>query len=151
MIDPEATEVVPLPWELCKPKPDGSRWHDSDTVTVRTEYGYGDTVELARVHTDAGRIDAMGERVKLIEIGLKDWSLVGPDGAPIPVTLDNLMRLPPNAGQYIAQQIDERFSASDVPVPNDSSGRSQPSSLASSTASPNRAQKRAAKRSTSKS
>lgn len=118
MIDPDATEVIELPWEVCKPKADGTRWHEKDTVTIRTEYGYGDTIELARVHTNAGRLDPLAERLKLLEIGTRGWSLVNADGEPVPVGPATLLLLPPKAGAFIAEQIDVRFQAGDAELPN---------------------------------
>ena len=144
-IDPEATKVVDLPDCYCPDKP-----HDHDRVTIRAQYGYGDTVDLARVHTDLGRIDPMAERVKLLEIGIRDWTFT--DGSkPVPVTRDAILLLQQPIVAFISEAIDNAFTESAPPVPNPSSGRSQPSSPASSTASPNRAMRRAAKRSTSKS
>lgn len=118
MIDPDATAVIDLPWEVCKPKADGTRWHEHDTVTIRTEYGYGDTVQLARVHTLAGRIDPMAERVKLLEIGVRDWSLVDADGKPIPVGAATILLLPSKVGEFIGERIDEFYATADDELPN---------------------------------
>jgi hypothetical protein len=148
--DPNATQTIELPWELCKPKPDGSRWHEHDTVELRTEYVYADTLQLANVHAQAGRIDPGAERYELLKIGIRGWSILDTNGMPLDVGAATILMLPPTAGSWIAERIDEFYIASDVTLPNPSSGQSAPSSLASLTASPNRATRRA-KRSTSKS
>jgi hypothetical protein len=151
MNDPNATQTVDLPWELCKPKPDGTRWHEHDTVELRTEYVYADTLQLAGVSLQSGAfIDSMAERYELLKIGLKGWSILNPDGTPLDLGPATILMLPPTAGGWIAERIDEFYSASDVTLPNPSSGQSPPSSPASLTAFPNRATRRA-KRSTSKS
>lgn len=145
-VDSEATEDIDLPWCVCPNKP-----HDHDTVTIRTQFGYGDVMQLAKVHTSAGKVDPMAERAKLLELGIRGWSFVGEDGAPVPVGLPMILLLRPSIIEPIAEAIDDAWQKSDEPLPNASSGRSRLSSLASSTALPSRAIRRAAKRSTSKS
>jgi len=142
-VNPDATTDVARERCYCSGSP-----HEHDTVTIRTQYGYGDLLELGRVHAN-GRIDPMLERAKLLELGIKSWSFVDDKGQPIPVGLPMILLLQQDVVQPIAVAIDEAYQASDPPVPNPSSGRSAPSSPASSTASPNRATRRA-KRSTSK-
>lgn len=145
-IDPDAREVVELSECFCPGTP-----HEKDTVTVKAQYGYGDLIELAKVHAVAGRIDPMAERAKLLEIAITDWSFVDKDGEPIPVGLPMILLLNQSIVGIVAQRVDQLYQESAPPLPNPSSGRSQPSSQASSTASPNRALRRAAARSTSKS
>lgn len=145
-INPEATQVVDLPTCYCPGSP-----HDHDSVTIRSQYGYGDVLELAKVHTAAGYIDPMAERARLLDLGIKSWTFVDDKGEPVPLGLPMILLLRSEIVEPIAVAIDAAYSASDVPLPNPSSGRSQPSSPASSTASPNRATRRAAARSTSKS
>lgn len=145
-VDPEATRVVDLPACFCPGTP-----HERDTVTIRSEYGYGDVLELARVHTATGRIDPLAERAKLLELGIVAWSFLDAKGEPIPVSLPMILLLQPSIVEPIAEAVDTAYTESTPPLPNPSSGRSQPSSRASSTASPNRAQRRAARHSTSKS
>jgi hypothetical protein len=136
-IDPEATEVVDLPVCYCPGAP-----HDHDTVTIRTQYGYGDLLELTSVHMN-GRLDPMAERAKLLEIGIRAWTFID-DGGPVEVTPANIRRL----SQVVVEPIVTAIDLADASgsVPNGSSGRSQPSSPASSTASTNRATRRRAKR-----
>lgn len=143
-IDPEARDTVVLSRCYCPGEP-----HENDTVVVRAQYGYGDVLELARVHT--GRLDPMAERAKLLELGIVEWSFVGKDGQPAPIGLPMILLLHPEIVEPIAQRIDELYQESAPPLPNSSSGPSRPSSPESSTASPNRATRRAARRSTSKS
>lgn len=145
-IDPAATAVVDLSACYCPATP-----HDHDSVTIRTEFGYGDVLTLASVHTAAGRLDPMAERAKLLELAIRDWSFVDADGEPVPVGLPMILLLREDIVAPVAQAIDEAYQKATEPVPNASSGRSQPSSPESSTASPNRATRRAARRSTSKS
>ena len=143
-IDPEATETVDLPACWCPNQP-----HDHDTVTIRSEYGYGDLLELTRVHM-AGKLDPMAERAKLLELGIKAWSFVDEDG-PVEVTAANIARLHQPVVEPIVVAIDLAYNSSAPSLPNASSGRSRPSSPASSTASTNRATRRLAKRSTTRS
>lgn len=167
-IEPDKTQVIPLQAHHggCErkrkknPLPDCTcppvcycpgTPHHQDTVTIRTEYGWGDLLELSRVHTIAGFIDPMGERARLLELGIAAWTFVGSDGEPVPLGLPMILLLKQSIVEPIAEAIDEAYRASDVPLPNPSSGRSQPSSPESSTASPNRATRRAVRRSTSKS
>jgi hypothetical protein len=138
-IDPEATEVVDLPVCYCPGAP-----HDHDTVTIRTQYGYGDLLELTRVHMN-GRLDPMAERAKLLELGIKGWSFTDEEG-PVEVNPRNILRLSQAVVEPIVTAIDLAYNSSTPPVPNASSGRSQPSSPARSTASTNRATRRRAKR-----
>jgi hypothetical protein len=145
-IDPEATKVVDLPACYCPESP-----HDHDTVTIRAQFGYGDVLELARVHTSIGHIDPMAERAKLLELGIVSWSFVDKSGEPVPLSLPMILLLHSEIVEPIAEALDLAYQESAPPLPNPSSGRSQPSSRASSAASPNRAQRRAKKPSTSKS
>lgn len=144
-IDPDATRVVDLPECYCPGSP-----HDHDSVTVRAQYGYGDVLTLASVHTAAGRIDPMAERAKLLEVGITSWTFTDSDGQPVPVGLPMILLLRDDIVQPIAAAIDDAYQQSTPPVPNPSSGQSRPSSAASLTALPNRATRRAARRSTSK-
>lgn len=144
-IDPDATRVVELPECYCPNTP-----HDHDTVTIRAQYGYGDVLTLASVHTAAGRIDPMAERAKLLELGIREWTFTDSSGDPVPIGLPMILLLREDIVAPIAAAIDDAYQQSTPPVPNPSSGRSQPSSAGSSTALPNRATRRAARRSTSK-
>lgn len=141
-IDQEATRVITLPECYCPGTP-----HDADTVTIRSQFGYGDVLELASVHTRAGRIDPLAERLKLLELGIKGWSFVNEEG-PVPVDTSMILRLSKEVSEVIVNALDESYAGSTEPVPNPSSGPSRPSSQGRSTASPNRAQRRAAARST---
>jgi hypothetical protein len=144
--NPESTQVVDLDTCYC---PNNN--HDHDTVTIRTDFGYGDIMTLGRVHTDAGRIDPMAERAKLLELAIVSWSFVGDEGEPVPLGLPMILLLKPSIVEPLAEAIDDAWQAATVPVPNGSSGRSRPSSLATLPASTNRAGRRAAKRSTPRS
>jgi hypothetical protein len=148
MNDPNATQTLDLPWELCSPKPDGTHHHEHDTIDLRTQYVYADTLQLAGVHMN-GHIDPSSERYELLKIGIRGWSILDSDGEPLDVGPATILMLPPTAGSWIAERIDEFYVKSDVILPNPSSGQSPPSSPASLTASPNRATRRA-RRSTSK-
>lgn len=146
-VDDAQVEPFDLPTCYCPGKP-----HEHDTVTLRTEYSYGDLIELGRVVvSDLGKLDAMGERVKLLQLGVVGWNFVDAAGEPVPIDIVTLLKLKSSIAVPVMQRIDELYQASSEPLPNASSGRSQPSSPESSTALPNRAMRRAAARSTSKS
>jgi hypothetical protein len=144
--DPAATAVVDLDSCYCPNEP-----HDHDTVTIRTQFGYGDIITLGRVHTEAGRIDPLAERAKLLELGIVEWSFVGEEGEPVPLGLPMILLLKPSIVEPIAEAIDDAWQAATVALPNGSSGPSLPSSPETVPASTNRAQRRASKRSAPKS
>lgn len=144
-IDLEATEDFALSACHCPDQP-----HDHDTVTIRTQYGYGDLLELSKVHT-FGKVDPMGERAKLLQLAIVGWSFTDAAGEPVPVDLPHILMLRQDVVEPIVVRVDEHYESSRAPVPNGSSGPSAPSSQAKVPASPNRAQRRAAKRSTPKS
>ena len=144
--DPAATAVVDLDTCHCPNQP-----HDHDTVTIRTQFGYGDIMDLGRVHTNAGRIDPLAERAKLLELAITEWSFVGEEGEPVPLGLPMILLLKPSIVEPIATAIDDAWQAANVPLPNGSSGRSRGSSPVTLPASTNRAQRRATKRSTPRS
>lgn len=144
-IELATTEDVELDGCYCPGQP-----HPRDTITIRTEYGYGDVLELARVHTH-GRIDPMGERAKLLELAIVRWSFVDDGGAPVPVDMPHILRLRQGLVEPIVLRVDEHYERSRSAVPNGSGGPSAPSSPARVPASLNRAQRRAAKRSTPRS
>jgi len=138
--NPAATAVVDLDTCYCPNEP-----HDHDTVTIRTQFGYGDIMDLSRVHTNAGRIDPMAERAKLLELAITEWSFVGEEGESVPLGLPMILLLKPSIVEPIAEAIDAAWSAATVPVPNGRSGQSRGSSPVTLLASTNRAQRRAKK------
>lgn len=144
-VDPAATKVIDLPACYCPNTP-----HDHDRVTIRTQYGYGDMLELAKVHTLAGRIDPMAERARLLELGIREWTFLDDKGDPIPLGLPMILLLQPHIVEPIASAIDAAYEESSAPVPNPSSGPSPQPSPETPPASPNRATRRATRRSTSK-
>lgn len=157
-VDREATATITLPCPC-----DGSP-HETDTITIRSQYGYGDLMDVQAnavryvpVKQDDGTVtiqplnDATLEHYALLEMAVKDWTFL--DGEePMPVTPQNLKALRPDIGEAIATEVNGHYleSIKGQTVPNPSSGRLAPSSPANSTALPNRAQRRA-RRSTSKS
>lgn len=162
-INPESTTEIEVPCVCLLDS--GGLAHDTDSVTVRDQFGYGDLIDIqtkgmrwVQVETDAGPqvqpvLHPGGEHFALLEISVKAWTLVQPDGSPLPITSQSIRLLPEDTGSLIAVRVSELYESSKKgrTLPNPSGGRSQPSSPESSAASPNRAQRRAAKRSTSKS
>jgi len=144
-IEPTAIEVFDLDACYCPDQP-----HAHDTVTIRTQYGYGDLLELSRVHT-FGKVDPMGERLKLLELSIVGWSFTDADHQPVPVSRDTILLMRQNVIEPIVLRVDQHYETSRSPVPNASSGPSAPSSPAKVPASLNRAQRRAVKRSTPRS
>lgn len=158
-IDRDATATIDFPCPC-----DGSP-HEVDSVTIRSQYGYGDLLDVQAsamryvpVKQDDGTVtlqsihDSTLEHYALLEMAVQSWTFL--DGTePLPVTPAAIRALRPDIGEAIATEVNGHYLASikGQTLPNPSSGQSQPSSLASLTASPNRAQRRAAKRSTSKS
>jgi hypothetical protein len=159
-MDPTATR--PLPVRCCCPPLDGAVRHpDGDVIHIRTQYTYGDDLSLSkrsvqyRVATDKDGNpvvipynDAFLGEEALMEIGVKDWSLVMDDGKPLPVDLTTILLLPPDVGASVSQAINEHWEASKAPVPNPSGAPSPATSPESSTARPNRATRRSRKPST---
>lgn len=126
-IDPDATENLAVT--------------DTDTVTIRTEFGQGDINQITRAMVpQPGSFDASAARWKLIEIGVKAWSF------DRPLTRENLELLHPEIADKIANRLDELYDASRSTLPNPSGGPSRPSSPATVTAGPNRATRRATRR-----
>ena len=158
-IDPEATDTIEFPCP-CEGSP-----HEVDTVTVRSEYGYGDLTEIQRKSLRFVPIDKDGEtqvvtisdpeaeHFALLEIGVKAWTFLEDDGSPMELSLPNIRTLRDDIGNTIADRINALYLAAKErqQLPNPSSGRSPASSSETSSASTNRAQRRAAKRSSPRS
>lgn len=155
MIDPAATHPVEVRC-LCPGAP-----HPSDTITVRSEYGYGDALKLAKaavqyrvVQNKKGEPvvlpyeDAFLQEEALLALGVKAWTLLDADGNPVPVGLPTILLLPPDVGEQVSTAINALYEASKVPVPNGSGAPSRASTPGSSAARPNRATRRSKRPST---
>lgn len=163
MIDPTATVPVEIRCP-CPPKDGAVRHPDGDSVDVRTQYGYGDSLTLARksvqyrtgLDKDKQTIiipynDAFLQHETLLELGVKGWTIEDPDGQPLAVGLPTILLLPEDIGEYIATKINELYEASKASVPNASGAQSPATSPESSDARPNRATRRSRKPSTPRS
>lgn len=161
-MDPTATRPVPV--RCCCPPVDGAVRHpDGDTIHVRTQYTYGDELALSRksvryqIGTHEGKpvvlpyTDGFLGEEAMLEIGVRDWTLVDGEGKPLPVDLTTILLLPGDVGALLSEEINAAWEASKVPLPNASGAPSPASSPASGTARPNRATRRSKKHSTSSS
>ena len=154
-IDPESTTDIEVP---CICLTDAGLAHQSDTVAVRDQYGYGDLIDIQTKSIRYVPIEKNGtteiasvfdrglEHFALLSIAVKSWTFVTRDGSPLPVSVESFRRLPEETGNLVALRINEIYEASreQMRLPNPSSGRSQGSSPESSAATSKR------KRSTSK-
>ena len=160
MIDPTATVPVPIRCP-CPPKDGEPRHSDGDSVDVRSQYGYGDSLALAKksvqyrvgLNKDKESVvipyeDAFLKHESLMELAVKSWTLEDADGEPLPIGLPTFLLLPEDIGNVIAEKVNELYEASKATVPNGSGGPSPASSPETSPAPPNRATRRSRKPST---
>jgi hypothetical protein len=150
-VDEDASETIDLDREYCPPKADGSQYHEHDTVTVRTGYGYGDVLAINKMgHTNPGLLwDAEMATLTLLSRAIRAWSFVNEAGEPVPVGVPMIRLLPAPVGEQIAEVADKYFQASQGPLPNPSGAPSRPSSPESLSALAKK--KRSGKRSTPRS
>lgn len=154
-IDRAATDTITFDC-MCEGTP-----HDEDTVTLRSEYGYGDLTDIQsksiRIIPQGDKMVALtdpeSEHYALLQVAIVSWTFLEDDGEPMEVNLDNIRALREEVGNAIGARANALYLAAKKrsAVPNGSSGPSLPSSPARSPASMNRAQRRASKRSTPKS
>lgn len=152
-VDESADEVITLDREYCQPKPDGSAYHEVDTVSVRTEWGYGDMLAINKMGSgNPGLLwDAELGTLTLLARGITAWSFVDKDGKPVPIGMPMIRLLAPAVADRVAEVADRHYTAATAELPNPSGAPSQPSSPARLSALPNRAARRTAKRSTPRS
>lgn len=158
-INLDATDQVEIPCP-CEGQP-----HEVDTVTLRSEYGYGDLTEIQRKSIRFVPIEQNGqtqvvtvsdpeaEHYALLGLGVKAWSFLEDDGSAMEVNEANIRALRDDIGNTIATRINALYLAAKerAQLPNPSGGPSPHSSPEKSPASTNRATRRAAKRSKPKS
>lgn len=140
--------------------------HEKDTVTVKSQYGYGDLTDIQAkclrfipVKQDDGTTqiqaisDPAAEHYALLEVAIQGWTFLEDDGSPIPVSADNIRALRDEIGNAIGARVNALYLESKRRqlVPNPSSGRSRPSSPGTPANSLNREQRRALKHSTRRS
>ena len=161
MIDPTATEPLKVRC-VCPPLADGTPRHDEDTIDVRSQYGYGDSLNLSRkgVQYKIGVnpetkdpvvlpfTDAFAEHEALLEMAVTGWTLTDGKGDPLPVALSTILLLPEDVGNAVANAANAHYEASKAPVPNASGGPSPAGSPETPPARPNRATRRSKKPST---
>lgn len=160
MIDPTATVPVPIRCP-CPPKDGEPRHSDGDIVDVRSQYGYGDSLKLAkasvqyRISVDKDNnplvvpyTDAFLQHETLLELAVQSWTIQTESGEPLPVGLPTILMLPEDIGNVLAERVNELFEASKATVPNGSGGQSPATSPETSPAPPNRATRRSRKPST---
>jgi hypothetical protein len=155
-IDPDATETIEIPCP-CEGTP-----HEMDTVTVRSEYGYGDLTDIQRkclmfipAHNKDGSAaivtvtDPEREHFALLEIAVKAWTFLEDDGTPTLLDEKSIRTLRDDIGNTIGARVNALYldALKRQALPNPSGEPSPPSSPESSPAGPNRETRRAAKRS----
>jgi hypothetical protein len=143
-VDPDATEVIDLAREYCPPKPDGTAYHDHDTVTVKTEYAYGDLLFITKLGQATPGIlwDNENATLGLLSRAIRGWSFVHEDGEPVDVGLPMIRLLHTEVADKVAEVADRHYTASTATLPNPSSDPS----VASAAATPGGSRKRKPKR-----
>jgi len=130
-VNPEAEEVIDLDREYCPPKPDGTAYHDHDTVTVKTEYAYGDLLFITKLGQATPGIlwDNENATLGLLMRAIRGWSFVHDDGTPVDVGMATIRLLHTNVADKVAEVADRHYTASTTTLPNASSAASpeQPS------------------------
>ena len=121
-IDPESSVPVEVPC-ICA-KEDGTFHHVSDTIQVRDQYGYGDLIDIQTKAIKYVSVEVKGEEkivsvmdpgrehFALLEVAVKSWTFVNPDGSPIPVGTPWFRKLPEEVGNLIALRASELYEAS---------------------------------------
>ena len=127
-INPDSTVPVEVPC-ICT-REDGTFHHDTDTVQVRDQYGYGDLIDIQTKAIKYVSVEVKGEdkiisvmdpgkeHFALLEVAVKGWTFVNPDGSPLPVGTPWFRRLPEDVGNLIALKASELYEASKATVPN---------------------------------
>lgn len=152
-VDESADEVIMLDREYCEPKPDGTHYHEFDTVSVRTEYGYGDMLAINKMGSGNPSLlwDAELGTLTLLARAITAWSFVDKEGKPVPIGMPMIRLLAPGVADRLAEVADRHYTAATGQLPNPSGAPSLPSSPERSSALANRAARRTAKRSTPRS
>jgi hypothetical protein len=152
-VNESADEVITLDREYCDPKPDGTPYHEVDTVSVRTQYGYGDMLAINKMGSGNPSLfwDAELGTLTLLARAITAWTFVDSDGQPIPIGMPMIRLLDPAVADRVAEVADRHYTAATSQLPNPSGAPSQPSSPERSSASANRAARRTARRSTPRS
>lgn len=148
-VDPDAFEVVDLAHEYCPPKPDGSAYHDHDTVEVRTQYAYGDLLFVTKLGQGTTGLmwDNEAATLGLLARAIRGWSFVHNDGSPVDIGLATIRLLHADVADKIAEVADRHYTASTVTLPNVSSAASPDSPPATPSASPKPRRRRSTSRS----
>lgn len=126
-VDPEAVRPpIPIPC-TCPGTP-----HKEDYVTVVAQFGYG---AKGVMRETARRQGTEAYNQKVIELGVKAWTFVLPDGKPRPVDADQIARLDePTVELLLGDDIlGAAFLADDDPLPNGSGAPSDSGSQESAT------------------
>ncbi len=129
-VNEQATVVVDLEREYCPPKPDGSRYHDHDTVTVRTEYGYGDVLQVNKMgNANPGLYwDSEAATLTLWSRAITAWSFVDDKGEPVAVGIPMMKLLDDRIGDRVGDVINDHYGKARDELPNPSGDPSPPSS-----------------------
>ncbi|HXU85587.1 MAG TPA: hypothetical protein VN773_07255 [Verrucomicrobiae bacterium] len=123
-VDPSATRPVSLGPCRC-PLVNGQAPHEADSANVVIRYGYGELGAIRRALRTQG-VEAF--KMAAIQLGVKSWNLVLPDGTPRPVDADQVARLDEATvtlfmgSDDVVGLLDEAFA--EDPLPNASGGPS---------------------------
>jgi hypothetical protein len=121
-VDEEAVVEIDLEREYCPPKPDGTAYHEHDTVTVRTEYGYGDVLRVNNAgNANPAMIwDSETATLALWSRAIKAWSFVDAEGKPVPVGIPMMRLLDDAIGDKVGDVINDHYRKvkEDLPKPS---------------------------------
>jgi hypothetical protein len=142
--NPDATEVIDLDREYCPPKPDGTPYHDHDSVTVKTDYSYGDLLFVSKLGQATPGIlwDNEMATLGLLSRAIRGWSFVDDEGKPVEIGLPMIRLLHAEVADKVAEVADRHYTESTTTLPNVSGAPSPASSPESRSASPKRKRKR---------
>jgi hypothetical protein len=142
-VNPDSTEELTFP-EQCPPKPDGSAYHEQDTVTIRTDFAYGDILFVRKMGQATPGIlwDDEAATIGLLYRAITAWSFVHEDGTPVDVGIATIRLLREHIAEQIAEKADEHFQRARGELPNSSSVPSVASPSVTGSASSKRRKKR---------
>lgn len=131
-VDPEAVRP-PIPVPCSCPRAEGAEApHDQDYVTVVRQFGYG---AKGVMRETARRHGAEAYNQKVLELGIRAWTFILPDGKPRPVDAEQIARLDEPTVEVLLGDgvVGLAFLADDDPLPNGSSAPSDSGSRGSAT------------------
>jgi hypothetical protein len=125
--------------------------HEQDTITHRTELGSGELESIGQYGwqrgnaQDFGFYDEAAAMSLLITKAVTHWTLVGPDGKAMPVTIRNAELLPGTIRSELRERLESAANwddKEDGQVPNASGARSRSTSRVSASHTPKNGRRR---------